>query len=324
MSSLIDESWSRYIWTCIGNSDKDSKCEHEDSAQAPGTMPALESMNISLDPPAAPRILGLEFERFHKDHLDVAEVTNNVFKLMKEPLKESKSPAQGYIYALSIKGHPGYVKIGRTGVSIASRRKAIEKCVSYELQVYDNNDFHRIPNYQILEKLIHEELRNERQKFSCRCGRKTTDSDCLTAHGEWFAISPIKASEVINRWRKWISSGPYTEGILRHTEQLKIDYYNGCAAFQWTDFVEFPRWKLLYIWLSDELHRSRPGKPGCSRWDSLCKHWKSNLTFYVACFIFSYNLFIISAILPSTLISIRFFAFANSIFLGVSAILFAA
>ena len=324
MSPLIEESWSRYIWTCIGNGEEGFKVEREDKAEAPGTRPELEPTNLPLDPRAAPKTLGLKFERYHNDRLSVEAINDKVFKLMKEPLKENKGPAQGYIYALSIKGYPGYVKIGRTRVSITSRQKAIENCVSYELQAYDDNDYHRIPNYQIVERLIHEELRNERQKFACRCGRKTTDSDCLTTHGEWFAISQIKASEVINRWRKWISSRPYIEGTLRHTEHLKIDYYNGCAAFQWTDFVEFPVWKLLYIWLNDELHRSRPGKPGCSRWDSLCKHWKSNLTFYVACFIFSYTLFIISAILPSTLISIRFFACANSIFLGVSAIWYAA
>ena len=320
----MDESWSRYTWTCIGKSNKDSECEREDSAEAPGNMLDLEPTILSSDSRPAPRILGLKFKRYYEDDLETPEVTDNVFKLMKEPLKSITAPAKGYIYALSIENYPGYVKIGHTGVSIASRRKAIGKCVPYKLRLYDCNDFHRIPNYQRLEKLIHAELRNERRKFACCCGKKPKSDDCSKTHGEWFAISETEASVVINRWRKWMSSDPYTERTLRPTEQLKIDYYNGRADFRWSDFVEFPRWKLQIVWFYHELHRPRPDKPNCSRWDSFCKYWKPNLIFYSAYLIFSYALFIISAILPSAFTSIRCLAFANSTFLGVIAIWYAA
>ncbi len=323
MLQLGDDSESADIWT----SDEDSESEREDNAEASGPVLDLEPTNVSSDPRAVPQTPGSKFKPYHQGDLPSAEIRDNVFRLLQGPLTQSKTPTKGYIYALSIENCPGYVKIGRTRVSISSRRKAIERCVSYKLQVYNDNDFYRVQNYERLEKLIHEELRNERQKFACCCRKKTADDDCSTMHGEWFAISEVKASEVINTWRKWMSSDPYTERALRPTEQLKIDYYNGYAAkvqFQWTDFVDFPRWKLQWIWLYNELHKSRPDKPSCSRWDSLCKHWKSNLFFYLSTLMFSYALFIILAMLPPALISIRNFAWANSIFLAVSAILYAA
>ena len=323
MVQLVNNSESGDTWT----SDEDSGFEREDHAEAPDTMLDLEPTNVPSDPRAAPKTSGLKFEPYHPRNLPAEEITDNMFKLLKESLKKSKNPSKGYIYALSIENCPGYIKIGRTGLSIASRRKAIERCVSYKLQVYNNNDFYRVQNYQRLEKLIHEELRNERQKFACRCGKKATDNDCSTKHGEWFAISEAKASEVINTWRKWMSTDPYTEGALRPTEQLKIDYYNRYAAkvqFQWTDFVEFPWWKLQWLWLYEELHKSRPQKPNCSRWDSLCKHWKSNVVFYLGTLIFSHALFIVLDIFPLAFIPIRYFAFVNSILLGGSALLYAA
>ena len=346
MSPLIEKLWSRYTWASNGNSDEDSESEREvsdedseferevsdedseseweDSAEASTTMPDLELTNVSLDHPAASHILELKFERYENNHLSPKNVRDNIFNLIKKPLKQSKNPTEGYIYALSIENHPGYIKIGHTRVSIESRLKAIGKCIPYKLRLYDDNDYYRIPNYRRLEMLIHAELHNERRKFDCRCGEKATGNDGLKTHGEWFAISETEASVVINRWRKWMSTDPYSGKVLRATEQLKIDYYNGRTDFRWSDFMDFPRLKLQYLWLHNELHRPRPEKLNCSRWDSLCKHWGSNLVFYVAYFIFSYALFVVSAILPSALISIGYFAFVNSTFLGSLAIWYAA
>lgn len=327
MLQVVDDNKNEDIRTSISDGDEDSDFECEDKSEAPGSMPDLEPANVPLDPRTAPEIPDSKFKPYHQDYLPAEEITDNIFKLLKEPLKKSKSPTKGSIYALSNQDYPGYIKIGRTRLSISSRRKSIERCVSYKLRVYNVNDFCCVQNYQRLEKLIHEELRNVRQKFACYCRKKDPDSDCSTMHGEWFAISEVEASKSINRWRKWMSSGPYTEGALRPMEQLKIDYYNGCAAqvqFRWTDFVEFPWWKLQWIWLCNELHGPRLDKPSCSRWDSLCKHWKSNFLFYFSTLIFSHALFIITDMLPPALISIRYLAFANSMFLGGSALLYAA
>ncbi len=289
------------------------------------SAPEHPSNRSSIIPDAVSNTVPPSFERYHQDTLSVTEVKHKVFKLLEQSLEPSNNQSQGYVYALSMEQCPGYIKIGYTGDSIKTRIQAIEKCVPYKLQVYNKNDFHLVPNYQRVEKLIHEELRNERRKFACFCRKKATENDCLGMHGEWFAISETEASEVVDRWRKWMSSDPYTERKLRPTEQLRIDYYRSRAAlFRWTDFVEVPWWKLKWLWLHNELHKPRPEKPNCSRWDSLCKHWMLNLFFLFTTFMFSYALFIILAMLPSALISTRYLALVNSIFLGGSAILYAA
>ena len=327
MFHLVDDIKSEDTRSSISDSDEDSDPECEDKSEVPGTMLDLDSTNVPLDPRTAPETPDSMFKPYNQGCLHAAEIKDSIFKLLKEPLKKSKSPTKGCIYALSIENYPGYIKIGRTRISIASRRKSIEKCVSYNLRVYNVNDSCRVQHYQRLERLIHEELQNERRTFACHCRKKTTDSDCSMFHGEWFAVSEVEASKVINRWRKWMCSNPYTGGILRPAEQLKIDYLNGLAAqvhFQWSDFVDFPWWKLQWIWLYNELHGPRPENSTCSRWDSLCKHWKSNFLFYLSTLIFSHALFITTAMLPPALISIRYLAFANSIFLGGSAIYYAA
>ena len=353
MSPLIEESWSRYIWTCIGNSDEASGSKRENdtdvadtltsnhlspstpllgtsrrpklgrSSNIPVTRPAMGAGDRSVSaeaPDAVPengpppsvrtRSNGSEgppfFEPYDQCELSSTKITYNVFALLQKDLETSKNPGRGYVYALSMKQYPGYVKIGRTGVSIEERRKAVESCAGCTLHVFNQNDFYPVPNYERVESLIHEELRNERRKFACPCRKKATGSD-LPMHDEWFAISEAKAVEVVDRWRKWMHSGPYTELKLRSAERLKIDYYRGFGSFRWTDFMEFPRWKLLYIWLYNELHRSRPPRPKCSRWDSLCKHWKSNLLFYLT----NLSLCYILNTLPLTSIYIGYFVLVN-------------
>lgn len=231
----------------------------------------------------------------------------NVFALLQKNLEMSNEPSRGFVYALSMEQYPGYIKIGRTGDSVLKRLGCIERCVGYKLRVFNENDFFKVPNYERVENLVHEELRNERRKFACPCKKNATGNDSM--HEEWFAISEAKAAEVIDRWRKWMMSNPYTGLKLRRAEQLKIDYYNvsPSSSFRWTDFVEFPRWKLLYIWLYNELHQSRPHITNCSRWDSLCKHWKSNLLF---CFT-TWSLSYILNMLPLTSIYIGYYILAN-------------
>ena len=355
----MDESWSRYIWTCIGNGDEASGSKRENDTEVADTLtsghcspstpllgtsrrPKLgQSSNIPVTRPAVgaggrsgsaeasdavfqngsppsvrTRSNGSEgppsFEPYDEE-LSSKEIAHNVFDLLQQDLRMSKDPGQGHVYALSMEKYPGYIKIGRTKVSIMDRLEAIEKCVGCKLRVFNKtNDYSTVPNYERVEKLIHEELRNERRQFACPCRKKATGSDC-PMHTEWFAISEAKAAEVVDRWRKWMKSDPYTELKLRPAEQLKIDYYRGFSSFRWTDFMEFSRWKLLYIWLYNELYRSRPPRPNCSRWDSLCKHWKSNLLFYLT----TWSLCYVLNTLPLTSIYIGYFVLANKTIWGI-------
>ena len=363
MSPLIDKSWSRYIWMCIGNSDKDSGSigEHETEVantlslgQSSPSTPLLgtstwqqfgQSINIPTtrsamgagsrscsaevsdavpengSPPSArTRSNGSEgppsFEPYDEE-LSSEEITHNVFELLQQDLRMSKDLGWGYIYALSM---PGYIKIGRTRVSITDRLAAVERCAGCKLRVFNKSDYSIVPNYERVEKLIHEELRNERRRFACPCRKKATGSE-PSMHDEWFAISEAKAAEVIDRWRKYMYSAPYTELKLRPAERLKIDYYNMCGSFpgsfQWNNFINFPRWKIQYMWLYNELFGSRPQRPGCSRWESLCKHWKSNLLFYATPIMLLETLSFNLNKLPSTPVYIGYLVLVNKIIWGV-------
>ena len=367
MLPLVDDSKNENILTSISNSDEDSASKCKDDNKAAHTLTSVESSpltpslgtskrrksgqssNVSLTNPvsAAGGRSGLAeapdpafktvsplsvrepcFESYNQGKPLATNITNNVFNLLLKDLGKSKDPNQGYIYALSMEGDKGYVKIGCTGDSIAKRLTDIKRCVRYRLHVFNENDYRLVPNYERVEKLIHEELRKKRRHFPCTVcppNKNATGIACPKMHDEWFEISEAEASEVVDRWREWMWSDPYCEGQLRPTERLKIAYYRRSAAhLPWTDFARFPRWKLPWIWLYEEFHKSRPQKPNCSRWDSLCKHWKSNLVFFLGTLIFSYVLFIVLAMLPSAFISIRYLALANSIFLGGSALLYAA
>ena len=367
MLQLVDGSENENIRTSISDSDEDSDFKCKDDTKAAYTFTSVESSpltpslgtlkrskfgqssSISLTSPAiaagdrsglaeAPdpvsknvsplSVREPSFESYDQGKLPVTNITNNVFNLILKDLGKSKDPNQGYIYALSMEGYKGYIKIGCTRVSIATRVTDIKRCVRYKLHVFNENDYHLVPNYERVEELIHEELRKERRQFPCTVcspNKNATGIRCPKMHDEWFEISEAKASEVVDKWREWMWSDPYCEGELRHTERLKIAYYRRRAAqLPWIDFVKFQRWKLPCIWLYEEFHKSRPQKPNCSRWDSLCKHWKSNLVFYLSTLIFSHTLFMVLAMLPPAFISIRYLAFVNSIFLGGSALLYAA
>ncbi|KAK0508377.1 hypothetical protein JMJ35_009461 [Cladonia borealis] len=367
MLQLVDDSKDENIRTSISDSDADSDSKWKNDTKAAYTLTSVEPSpstplfgtskqpklgqysNIALTSPAiaaggrsesleAPdpvsknfspsRVRGPSFESYDQGKLPVTKITNNVFNLLLKDLGMSKDPNQGYIYALSMEGYKGYVKIGYTKRSIATRVTDIQRCVPYKLDVFNKNDYHLVPNYERVEELIHEELRKERRQFPCTVcplNKIATGTGCPKMHDEWFEISEAKASEVVDKWRKWMWSDPYCQGQLRPTERLKIAYYRRCATqLPCVDFVKFPRWKLPCIWLYEELHKSRPQKPNCSRWDSLCKHWMSNLVFCLGTLIFSHTLFVVSAMLPPAFISIRYLTLANSIFLGGFALLYAA
>ena len=367
MLQLVDDSKNENIRTSVSDSDEDSdsRWKHDIKAAYPSTSvesspltPSLgtskrrksgQSSNISLTnpiiaaggrsgPAEAPdpvfkavsplSVREPSFESYDQGKPIATKITNNVFNLLLKDLGEGKDPNQGYVYALSMEGDKGYVKIGCTRNSIATRLADIQRCVPYKLHALNKNDYHPVPNYERVEELIHEELRKDRRQFPCTVcppNKNATGTGCPKMHREWFEISEAKAFEVVDRWREWMWSDPYCGKKLRLSERLKIAYYRRCAAqLPWTDFAEFPRWKLPCIWLYEELHKLRPQKPNCSRWDSLCEHWKSNLIFFLGTLIFSHILFIVLVILPPAFISIRYLALANSIFLGGSALLYAA
>ena len=223
------------MWTITSDSDEDSDSNREDDTEAVYTLtsaPLLgtsqrprigQSNNIRLTSPAigasgrsglaeapdpvskkvsTPSVPKPSFERYDQGKLPVTKITNNVFNLLLKDLGKSKDPSQGYIYALSMEEYPGYIKIGRTRDSIPTRITDIKRCVGYKLHVFNQNDWHPVPNYERVEKLIHEELREERRQFACRVcppNKNAKEVDCPKMHDEWFDISEDRASAQMAR-----------------------------------------------------------------------------------------------------------------------------
>ena len=327
----------------IASLDEGSSVTAAIPAEDPSSSIAAGRVNVNGRSPP--------FNRYHQDIMPVSQLTHNVFDLMREPLEQNKSKKcsskkktmgnqdEGYIYILYIEGYEGYVKIGRTEKKIEKRQKQINKCIKYPLKIIKGEDFCAVPNHKRVERLIHEELRNDRRKFPCDCGRTARkkndceESDGLTMHGEWFQLGQARACEVVGRWRKWMSSGPYVEGHLRPLEQLRIDYYDKNPQlkrkmktvgneWRWNDFMNFPGWKFRYLWIYNELHKSRPERSNCSRWESLRKYWKSNVVLCLVFVLLSCFFFVAKDCLPLAPISV-FVSLHSIVFCGLT-ILYAA
>lgn len=158
----------------------------------------------------------------------------------------------------------------------------------------------------------------------------------MTTHREWFETDEVQAVEVITRWRKWMSTKPYRDGRLKQWEKLRINLYHKDSDrmnamvtgkdenWRLDIFMRDTPWQLRRLWLSATLFDERYERPTCSPWDSLWKHWKSNVLFGLVFFLLSNFLSVLSQFL---LLSFTFApspAVLNTLVLGSGAILYAA
>jgi len=318
----------------VDSSDDDDRpsLRSSDTAneESPSLVPGLRR-SVSLSDPL--------FNPYHTECISITRVTHKVFETMQTVLSEKKKSDDGYIYTLRMAERPGFVKIGRTRNAIDNRKKQIKRCIIYNLETINDDDFCPVENHTRVEKLIGDELRNYRRSFPCACKQKRHDgdaSDGMTSHGEWFEIDEAKAIEVVTRWRKWMSTGPYRDGSLKQREKLRINIYHKDADrmnamvtekdndWRWHVFMRDTPWQLRKLWLYEILFGERYERSTCSPWDSLWKHWKSNVLFGLVFFLLSCFLSVLSDVLFLS------FAFApppavlNTLVLGSGAILYAA
>ena len=287
---------------------------------------------------------------------DVRQTVFAVFAEMKKDLADKTEDA-GCIYALSIPGYDGFIKIGRTRQAIDKRIADHKRCFGIRLNLLDYNDYCTVSHHKRVERLAHLELRQYRRTFECKCKSKHKDhcdgADGLVEHGEWFEIDERKAMQVVHRWRNWMSANPYCNRKLRQAEHLRISQYTkvknqvgdegrrnghrlplnglisedkrGNQIWRWDKFMRFSRWQLFHLQARIFLFEERYERADISsRWDSLWTHWKSNALFYVMIFMLS-SLLVPSADLFPRLITLTpVIALANMTVLGSIAILYAA
>ena len=312
----------------------------EDLSVLDGTGELIDQQKIVGTKPPFPDFKPLEGRK------PARFIAHSIFDIMQKPLSDKKELDKGRIYTLRISSRPGYVKIGRTENTILKRKKQIDACFPYELEIINEDDHCKIPNHTRIEALVHAELQNDRRYFKCPCGRKARGkihgcegNDGMTQHGEWFEIDVGKACKVVSRWRKWMSLDPYSDGNLRPTEQARVDHYtedpelmktmtvedkNGEEHWDWDKYMDSPQWRLHSLWIYKTLFGPRFDKSNHSRWDSLGKYWKSNVIFYFTCLLLPYVLFVVSFLLHPMFSSTLVFAVTNNAIIGAGAILYAA
>lgn len=321
------------------------------SSETLRTPPKDPLPTFNLGPTTSPSRRSLRFQNYHQEVVSARVVTHSTFVVMKKQLKGKWDLGEGRIYTLCMPDHPGYIKIGRTTQTIMKRRDQIQRCIEFKLISANDDDHCPIPNHGRVENLIHAELRNYRRCFPCAvCKQKSKleelkgeksknkrhDCDGLKMHGEWFKIDQAKALQVVGRWREWISTGPYRDGALRPREQLRINYYANNTHrmgrmetvtgedWRWDEFMAFPELRYWYSWTRHEFFRERLEASNRSRFDSLCKHWQSNVLFFLGVFLLSGLFFVGAEIFPSLFSSSLAFAFSYSVVFGVVGVFYAA
>jgi len=184
-----------------------------------------------------PKSTGIEFQDSlpleSKETLE--SIAHSILGLAKQPARTKPKNGEpykcGWIYIFRIPDMPGYVKIGRTTQLITKRKRQISNCKQkLELEVVDKSCYRKISSHERVEKLIHEDLKNERCFFRCPCARTRDNEDShgkdgYTDHGEWFKIDEEEASLRVERWRQWMRQEPYDgAGDMKSDFRRRVDY----------------------------------------------------------------------------------------------------
>lgn len=197
---------------------------------------------------------GMEFAQYEKKKSpnDIKIDILRIILLENKNKNPSIDKQPGFIYMYELKGSKGYIKIGKSnqnhGVRVAQWAKDCK--LEFE-QISDPND-RKFLNYEIVEKLVHAELSNERKKYKCKeCkkGGNKKSKDENADHGEWFQVTEQRALEVIEKWRGWIvQQRPYRkDGALRgvwrwkHSKlsEANTDCFKECPILTWDDWLAY-------------------------------------------------------------------------------------
>jgi hypothetical protein len=121
---------------------------------------------------------------------------------------------EGLVYVLVSEDYKGLVKIGRTTRTAEKRATELGFKCKINVKRVDNDQTVRFMHYQVVEKLVHAELKLKNWPYRCKnCGTKhdiDPKNDIGVEHGEWFYMEADEALEVVERWRKWmVDHEPY-------------------------------------------------------------------------------------------------------------------
>lgn len=161
------------------------------------------------------------------------EIVTKLCRQMKRNVATAaRGTNDGWIYIFSSPNFPGHLKIGRTTNEIRVRKQQIKsQCKDYELDMVVEEECFKKTSWHVrLEKLIHEDLSDERRQFPCSCKKPNSEHNSdggntkQTKHGEWFAIDETRAKDVVKKWKDWMRQEPYSkDGRLNEAMLQKVD-----------------------------------------------------------------------------------------------------
>jgi hypothetical protein len=138
---------------------------------------------------------------------------------------------EGQVYAYEVKGNKGYVKIGYTTRPVTERHDEWSfDCNRQTLPLYPSPAQASagisstqeaavaptvlIPHARRVEALCHAELNHRRIRMYCGA--------CLKPHIEWFEVSVIEVTAVIQKWSRWMATQPYELLQLRDRSEWTL------------------------------------------------------------------------------------------------------
>lgn len=146
-------------------------------------------------------------------------------------LLDARDLRDGYVYSYEVEGNEGYVKIGYTTRPVTERHDEWSfDCNRQTKPLYPSpaqaaatipsaKDAAAapavlVPHARRVEALCHAELDHRRIRMYCGA--------CLKQHIEWFDVSAIEVTAVIQKWSRWMATQPYELLQLRNKSKWTL------------------------------------------------------------------------------------------------------
>jgi hypothetical protein len=162
-----------------------------------------------------------KFMPFQEKKTVLLSVSTALQEEIKKPLGKGDHK-EGFIYIFWDKEHFGRLKIGRTNDLKRRLQDWDRKCKrTHSYHPNSGNSIAIMPHVHRVERLIHAELKEFREKRMCEgCGK---------THIEWFHIEEAHAVKVARKWQEWIMQKPYVfdqevqQWVLKHEMADELD-----------------------------------------------------------------------------------------------------
>lgn len=152
-----------------------------------------------------PKSTSTYFQPYQSARLRNVSVEQALFEQARKPLTLQDQKI-GFIYIFWHEGQFGYVKIGRTKDPERRLQQWNKQC-QREHKYHPFCDGLEVPYVARVERLMQLELK-EKRRFTV-CDTCTSKSGKPKKHTEWFELSAGEATAVFQKWKNWMTQGPY-------------------------------------------------------------------------------------------------------------------